>query len=70
MPWTISRREEVDEYLLRRSFGVYAAIELFAGEGFWYNRIKRSKMELEVLQSPGFTLTVFPDAHSCEHVRT
>lgn len=45
MPWTISRREEVDVYLMTRSYGLYAFIALVAGEAFWYNRIRRKKIE-------------------------
>jgi hypothetical protein len=44
LPWTISRREEVDSYLVTRSFGPYALLTLALGESFWYNRIKHSKM--------------------------
>ena len=48
MPWTISRREEIDTYLVSRSFGIYAFMAFVGGEGFWYNRIRRTKMEYVV----------------------
>ena len=48
MPWTISRREEIDAYLLSRSFGIYALMAFAAGEGFWYKRIQRTKVEYVV----------------------
>jgi len=48
MPWTYSRREEIDTYLVSRSFGIYALMTFAGGEGFWYNRIRRKKMEYVV----------------------
>ena len=48
LPWTISRREEIDSYITARSFGLYRIITLMAGEGFWYNAIKRKRMQYVV----------------------
>ena len=48
MPWTYCRREEIDAYLVSRSFGIYALMTFLVGEGFWYNRIRRRKMEYVV----------------------
>ena len=50
LPWTISRREEVDSYLVTRSFGPYAALTLVLGESYWYNRIKHPKMAYMVCE--------------------
>jgi hypothetical protein len=48
-PWSISRREEIEIFISSRSFGIYSAIGIIGGWGsnehFWYNRIKRKKME-------------------------
>lgn len=54
LPWTISRREEVDSYLVSRSFGPYAVMTLVLGESFWYNRIKHTKLTYVV--SSGFAV--------------
>lgn len=48
LPWTISRREEVDSYLVSRSFGPYAMMTLVLGESFWYNRIRHKKLSYTV----------------------
>jgi hypothetical protein len=74
MPWTISRREEIDAYLLSRSFGIYALMAFVAGEGFWYKRIKRTKVEYVVsvpcpprppLAVVGFPVSTLCCPHEC-----
>jgi len=45
MPWTISRRDEIDAYLMTRDYGPYAMIAVLPGPSFWYNRIRRKKVD-------------------------
>jgi len=53
MPWTISRRDEIDAYLMTRDYGPYAMIAVLAGPSFWYNRIRRKKVDY-VVSAPRF----------------
>jgi len=53
MPWTISRRDEIDVYLMTRNYGPYAMISVLAGPSFWYNRIRRKKVDY-VVSAPRF----------------